>query len=227
MNSILLLHGALGSQKDFVQLKEILSTDYKVYSLNFSGHGGRTFPRKGFSMAAFVQDILAFMELYQLEQIDVFGYSMGGYVALELAKQEPQKLGKLFTLGTKFDWTPESAAKEAKMLNPDKIEAKIPKFAEALFKTHEPADWKEVMRCTVDMMTGLGNGLALSAADLNNIQHPISINVGSLDNMVSQEESELAAQQLPNGTFNVLEGFKHPINQVDMQQLATRLKAFF
>lgn len=227
MKPILLLHGALGSQKDFGQLKEILSTNYKVYSPNFAGHGGRTFPKKGFSMAVFVENVLDFMEMQELKQVDVFGYSMGGYVALELAKKHPDKLGKIFTLGTKFDWTPESAAQEAKMLNPDKIEAKIPKFAAALAKTHEPADWKKVMHLTVDMMQGLGNGLALSRGDLNSIQHPVSINVGSLDNMVTQEESKQAAQDLPNAEFSVLEGVKHPIQQVDMNMLALLLKDYF
>ena len=38
---VLLLHGALGSTTQLDSLKDSLSKNYKVYSLNFEGHGGR------------------------------------------------------------------------------------------------------------------------------------------------------------------------------------------
>ena len=47
------------------------------------------------------------------------GHSMGGYVALKLALKRPELVDRIITLGTKFNWTPEVAAKEVKMLNPD------------------------------------------------------------------------------------------------------------
>ena len=54
---------------------------------------------------------------------------MGGYVALQLANKHPKYVQKIITLGTKFAWDKETAAKEVKMLNPEKIEEKIPAFA--------------------------------------------------------------------------------------------------
>jgi hypothetical protein len=48
--------------------------------------------------------------------------------------------------------------------------------------------------------------------------------VGELDNMVSQEESQMAAKHLPNGQFVSLPNVKHPFEQVDLAQLATQIK---
>ena len=39
---IILLHGALGSENQFSQLKESLADKFEVHSMNFEGHGGKT-----------------------------------------------------------------------------------------------------------------------------------------------------------------------------------------
>ena len=43
---------------------------------------------------------------------------------------------KVFTLATKFEWTPDIAQKEIKMLDAAKIAEKIPAFAQLLEKRH-------------------------------------------------------------------------------------------
>ena len=40
MKTILLLHGAIGAKDQMIPLEKMLSTDFSVFSLNFSGHGG-------------------------------------------------------------------------------------------------------------------------------------------------------------------------------------------
>jgi esterase/lipase len=53
MNSILLLHGALGSAEQLVPLKTALEQSGRnVFSLNFSGHGGAPFMNE-FGIAQF------------------------------------------------------------------------------------------------------------------------------------------------------------------------------
>lgn len=222
MKQLLLLHGALGTQQQFSALKTILAPTYHVHDFNFSGHGGKSAPAD-FSIELFTQDTLNYIQEHSLGPVSVFGYSMGGYVALNLAKKFPQLVDRILTLGTKFDWTKETAAKEVKMLNPEKILEKVPAFAQSLSALHAPNDWKEMMRKTAAMMLDLGDGNGLHKSDLQEIQQTVLIALGSLDRMVGQEESEEAAQLLPNGTFRLMEGFKHPIEQVDKQQLATMI----
>ncbi|MBL4708020.1 MAG: alpha/beta hydrolase [Flavobacteriales bacterium] len=142
--SILLLHGALGSKKQFKLLKEKLSKQFNFYDFNFEGHGGRE-SNQAFSIQLFTQNTVEFLEENKLKSIAIFGYSMGAYVALNLAIQHPRLIQKIVTLGIKFDWSKETTAKEISQLNPEKIELKVPAFAQKLKDEHSPNDWKELV----------------------------------------------------------------------------------
>jgi len=223
MTQIILLHGAIGSSHQLDSLKENLTKKFEVHSLNFEGHGGR--PINGsYSIDRFVQNVIDFMATNQLQTAMFFGYSMGGYVALKLAAHHPEKVISIATLGTKFNWNPESAAAEVKMLNPLLIEAKIPKFAEQLKATHAPLDWKEVLKGTAEMMVNLGDGASLSDDEIRSTQVPVLIGIGDLDQMVSIDESKRVADLLPNASLKIYEGFPHPIDRVDISILANEIK---
>lgn len=223
---LLLLHGALGSADQFTGLKTLLENDFNIITFNFEGHGGRP-ANRDYSIALFTENVLQILEEHHLKKIDIFGYSMGGYVALDLALKCPGKVNRIMTLGTKFHWTPEAAAKETRMLNPEKMEEKIPTFTAALREMHQPLDWKEVVTNTAEMMTGLGNGNRLETDDLTYIKHPVLIGLGSEDTMVTLEESERTAAYLPNGRLMEIEGFQHPLEKVDKAVLAEHIRTFF
>ena len=225
MRSLLILHGALGSKEQFTALRDHLSPHYKIVDINLSGHGGNI-STDPFSISSFAKETSRFLDQQAIQAIDVFGYSMGGYVALKLAHDHPGRLDRIMTLGTKFDWTPENAAREVKMLDPEVIELKVPKFADSLSKRHHPQDWKEVVRQTANMMLALGNGEAMNEMDFRKITNQVLICVGSEDNMVTREESKNVAQWLPNGSFLEIPNFKHPIETVDAGVLAEEIKRF-
>lgn len=223
-NTLLLLHGALGSRTQLEPLKEILMAEFDVRTLNFTGHGGEIFGTSPFSIDLFTNDLLNYINAHNLAEIDIFGYSMGGYVALNLAKLYPKRVGRIFTLATKFAWSAETAAKEVKMLNPIAIENKVPAFAKALEERHTPQDWKVHLAKTAELMLNLGNGAALSAREFSTIQHPVVITVGSKDRMVGQKESETIANAIPNARFELLEGVPHPIEKVDLALISKKIK---
>jgi pimeloyl-ACP methyl ester carboxylesterase len=223
---ILLLHGALGSAAQFDVLRTHLPSDRPVFALNFPGHGGEPTDAP-FSMKGFSDFVLQFLEKENLAQADIFGYSMGGYVALYLASKNPGRVRRIFTLGTKLDWSPETAAGMSRMFNPEKIEAKVPQFAETLAKTHAPLDWKEVCRNTSAFLADLGDGKGIPPEAFGQIACPVTIGLGDSDNVVTQEESRAVAEILPNGRFEILAGCKHPIEQTDFVLLAERVKEFF
>ncbi|MGH1336396.1 MAG: alpha/beta fold hydrolase [Aureispira sp.] len=222
---LLLLHGALGSQEQLAPLADLLANTFTVHRLNFEGHGGRP-SSTPFSMNGFVANVLQFLEKQQLSKVSILGYSMGGYVALNLALQHPLLVDKIITLGTKFNWSIEAANKEVKMLNPSIIEQKVPQFAAKLQQVHAPNDWKELLNKTAQMMLGLANGNKLIPSDLEQIQQKVLIGIGSLDNMVSVEESRDVATFLAKGQLQELEGFYHPIEKNDLPQLATVIEGF-
>ena len=215
---LLLLHGALGSKNQFSEIKEQLKDYFEVYVLNFEGHGGSK-TQKEFSIELFTENVISFLESASFNKINIFGYSMGGYVAINTALKAPQKIKKIITLGTKFKWNIESAEREAKMLNPIKIEEKVPHFAEKLKQEHQPQDWKIIMEKTAKMMLNMGNGAKLADADFKKINQTVIIGIGSLDNMVSYEESEYVSKLLPNSKLIKLNDVKHSIEKIAIDKL--------
>ncbi|HEU5291326.1 MAG TPA: alpha/beta fold hydrolase [Cyclobacteriaceae bacterium] len=218
MNPLLILHGALGSASQLDPVKNAFENRV-VHTLNFSGHGGVAF-QTDFGIQQFADDAFQYLQRHQLKQVDIFGYSMGGYVALWLAKNYPDRVGKIVTLGTKFDWNEESATKEVKKLNPEKILEKIPAFARILEHRHAPNDWKELLNKTADMMLSLGKKPLLTKEILETINHQTIICLGDQDDMADRSYSEDVAGFLPNGQFRLLENTPHPIEKVDLKKLS-------
>lgn len=227
MSPILILHGALGSATQHDPVKSVLKIEgYEVHCLNFSGHGGEPF-QQNFGVEQFAEDTLTYLDTHQLNQVNVFGYSMGGYVALSLAQHHPNRVGKIITLGTKFDWSIESATKEIKKLNAEKILEKIPAFARILEHRHAPNDWKELLQRTSDMMLALGHGPLLTKEVLQTIHHQTLICLGDQDDMADRDYSEQIASFLPNGKFSLWENTLHPIEKVDLKKLNTVIADLF
>lgn len=217
---ILLLHGALGAETQLFPLKtELGKQGHQVFTLNFSGHGGVPFSKDGFGIEVFAEDINRFINQHALSGIHIFGYSMGGYVALWYALHYPQKISKITTLGTKFDWSPESAAHEVRKVNPERIEEKIPAFARILEKRHAPNDWEELLNKTATMMKGLGDQPLLHEDNLPNINCPVTIALGELDDMADKTYSEKVSAILPEGKFVFLPNTLHPIEKISIEML--------
>jgi esterase/lipase len=226
MEDLILLHGAIGSKEQLKLLEESLSDKFRVHNFNFSGHGGNQMSEK-FSIENFAKEVLEYMDLKQIGSANIFGYSMGGYVALYLAKNHLDKVKKVFTLGTKFLWTPEIADREIKMLNANKITEKLPAFAKALENRHQPNDWKIVLQETSDMMIELGNKNVLEQEDFKEIKQAVTIAIGDKDNMVTLEETIDVYRRLSKANLIVFPNTQHSIEKVDLKKLSDEIADFF
>ncbi|MFC5271819.1 alpha/beta fold hydrolase [Adhaeribacter terreus] len=227
MEKLLLLHGALGCHTNFNELKTALSEHYDVYCLDFYGHGSEAFSTEPFKIEGFSEQVFNWLEENNLDAVSIFGYSMGGYVALHLAAKHPEKVKRIFTLATKFDWNEASAEKETKLLDPDKIEAKVPMFANELSERHGEHLWKNVLRKTAEMMLALGQQKALSEEDLSQIEIPVLVSVGDRDPMVSLEETASVRKQLKNAALLVLPNTVHPLEKIPVARLVFECRQFF
>jgi len=227
MKNLLLLHGAIGSKSQFDSIKVELGNDFNVFTFNFPGHGGEVIPDGGFSIEMFAETVVDFLDSNSLDKVSIFGYSMGGYVGMYLAKKFPERVERLITLATKFQWNEETSDKEVQMLNPEKIEAKIPAFAAELKRRHQPVDWKEVLRATGNFLTVMGKNNPLKSDDYPEIDIPILILLGDRDKMVTLDETVNVYKLLPNAQFGVLPNTPHPIEQVNVKMLLMFFKGFF
>lgn len=226
MTKILLLHGAIGAKDQFGILQELLSAHMEVHTMNFTGHGGGKIPDEPFTIDMFARDIITYLDSNNIDEINIFGYSMGGYAALYAAFNNPGRISKIFTLATKFEWTPEIAEREVKMLDAQKMKVKVPKFAAELAKRHGEDKWVTLLQKTADMMTGLGNKNVLTIELLNQINNKVLVGIGDSDKMVSLEETIAAFRTLTNANLLVLPATPHPIEQVNKEILAKAIKRF-
>lgn len=226
MQQLLLLHGAIGAKEQFNALTSKIDNAFIVHTLNFSGHGGAAADGE-FSISRFADDVLDYLDRNNIGAIDIFGYSMGGYVALYLARNNPGRTGKIFTLATKLDWTPETAVREAKMLDAEKIGQKIPAFAKQLELRHAPADWKTVLEKTAAMMLKMGKSNPLRHEDYDAISNEVLIAVGDNDAMVGLEETIAAYRAIRGAALLVIPATAHPIEKIDTDRLSGELKRFF
>lgn len=226
LKNIVLLHGALGTKNDLLPLKNLLLPKYNVFSFNFSGHGDNT-QEHDFTIKQFTLNLQQFVEENNIESTFIFGYSMGGYVALNYALQFPQKVEKIFTLGTKLEWNEEFAAKQAKFLNAEKLLEKVPAFANYLASKHQPNNWKIIVEKTAGMMQLLGSNPLLNNNTLPKIETPTYIAIGDKDDMVTKEESEWAVSLLQNANFNTIIDTPHPIEKVNHSTIVAAVTEWF
>src|SRR6185436_6771769 len=82
--SILLLHGAIGSKNQLTPLLPFLNKEFDIHTLNFPGHGGDEISDEPFSISYFAGEVLKYFDQKNISSLYIFGYSMGGYVALYL-----------------------------------------------------------------------------------------------------------------------------------------------
>jgi len=95
MKNLVLLHGFCETKEMWGYFEEELSKKYNVYCLDLPGFGDFHFDITDLSIAEIAQVVHNEINKLQLDEYVLIGHSLGGYVALEIAKQFPQKIKKL------------------------------------------------------------------------------------------------------------------------------------
>jgi pimeloyl-ACP methyl ester carboxylesterase len=226
MATILFLHGALGSSTTFESLILKLQDPYSCHAIDFPLHGNNARPFE-FTVAEFAKYFIQFIEENYTQKISVFGYSMGGYVALYAASLRPELFDSVMTFETKFKWTEEIAAKEIAMLNTDKMEQKIPAFVTQLKQRHQQIDWKDLVNKTASLLHNLGTNKLLDQLRLNSIPVKVMVGQGDKSEMIKPEETIDVFRQLQDGSFYVLPNTKHAFDKVNEKLLLSHITQFF
>jgi pimeloyl-ACP methyl ester carboxylesterase len=207
-------------------LASLLESRFQLHVPDLPGHGAA--PLNGpFTTAAFSSSLIAWLEQQALGPLDVFGYSMGGYVALDAARQRPALFRSIATLGTKFAWSADVVRRELRLLDPAMIRTKVPTFADLLARRHRALGWEDVLRHTAALMTGLGEAPLLTADALASVPHRVRVMVGDRDSTVSVDESAAAAKALPQGQLEVLPLTPHPFEKAPFARIAWSATEFW
>lgn len=92
---IVLLHGGLGSGEMFAPILAAFAENHTVILPDLQGHGRTADIERPLDVRHMGADIVALIDHLGLERPDVVGYSLGGGVALQVAFQAPEKIGRL------------------------------------------------------------------------------------------------------------------------------------
>ncbi len=215
---IVLLHGALGSSHDLEPLAKALgSAGFKCHTLTFSGHGSTPFAAH-FGVPRFVSELHNLLGEKNLQRAPVFGYSMGGYVALYNAFVNNMHSGRIITLGTKLHWTAAGLEKEKTFLNPEAILQKSPAYAKALQQSHGQ-HWETLLAKTAAMMDEIVARQFLNPEVFEQIRNKTLLGRAENDKMVSLAETLGAMQALPHAQHYLIEG-SHPLGTIQAEELA-------
>ncbi|MEM7343873.1 MAG: alpha/beta hydrolase [Chloroflexota bacterium] len=223
---LLLLHGALGAVDQFDRLVPLLADDFEVHCLDFEGHGQTPIQHETFHSDHFVENVTIYLDQHNLETVDIFGYSLGGYVASILAQQQPERVRRIVALSTKFLWDAATAERECKQLDVEKIKDKVPRFAEMLAKRHTAEGWENVVNRSQDLLRANGEAGGLTPQFMATLSQPIRILVGDRDHTVSVEEGATIYRVLQQGELEILPKTPHPFERVPLERLVLSLKEF-
>jgi pimeloyl-ACP methyl ester carboxylesterase len=119
---IVLLHGAFMTiESNWGQLIPELSKTRRVIAIELQGHGHTPFSDRKLNYVTLASDVEGVMKRLRVDSADVAGYSMGGYVAYQLAIQSPKRVTKLVVISSTYKtsgWMPE-VTNAFKMMKPE------------------------------------------------------------------------------------------------------------
>src|SRR5437867_11209342 len=92
---LILLHGGLGSGEMFGPVLPALAERHQVIAVDLQGHGRTADIDRPLDVRLMADDIAALIDHLGLDQPDLVGYSLGGWVALHTAAKYPAKVGRL------------------------------------------------------------------------------------------------------------------------------------
>lgn len=200
---LLLLHGGLFDiDQQFGPLLPGLSQRRPVVALDFQGHGRTNDIDRPFGSAAFAADALGLLDHLGIERVDVFGFSIGGAVALELAIRHPDRVRRLVASSVSFRASGMRGMDNAEATGSMTVDLIAGTPMEQAYRAKSPHPDSEHLQGLLDRLGASYSGgfPDWSDDDIRGIAAPTLITVGDAD-MVSLEHA-VAFLRLRGGDVN-------------------------
>jgi pimeloyl-ACP methyl ester carboxylesterase len=216
---VVLVHGLGGRAEDWSNLMPMLVRDHhRVYALDLPGYGRSAWPRNAtYSIANESAAVEAFVNQMHLTRFDLGGWSMGGWIVMQVALDEPQRIRRLMifdSAGIRFnlDWDPslfepETAAKLTKLNNllTAKPAPHVPGFvARDIFRFVGLHGW--VVR---ENMKSMLTGADLLDGKLGAIKMPMLIVWGKQDHLIPYTVGEEIHREVPQSELAIFDNCGH------------------
>ena len=216
---LLLLHGAGGcTWLETRPLAHRLAPFFHVLALDFPGHGASdAFEGLDFSADLFAAGARAAMDHFGVERGNVFGFSMGGNMALRLAQQFPQRVRRLAIHGACIEWTPALADQMADRLDAGALQEQNGPAAEALNAAH--GDWRALFARTERFVRTLPSRTDQMRAMAEQVEAPTLVSTADRDDLFPLETTLALHRRLPAARLAVVPGRHHALRQTNLDAL--------
>ncbi|KQU89139.1 alpha/beta hydrolase [Variovorax sp. Root318D1] len=194
----------------------------KHHVIAFDNRGvGATSGSPSSSMEQMADDAITFIKAKGFEQVDLFGFSMGGMIAQEIVLKEPQLVRKMILAGT-GPAGGEGISTVARIANYDLLRGLFtgqdPKqflfftrtpggieagkaFLQRLKERSENRDKEITLSAYAAQLRALGAWGRKESADLSVVKQPVLVANGDDDRMVPTSNTRDLARRLPNSTL--------------------------
>jgi pimeloyl-ACP methyl ester carboxylesterase len=215
------LHGAFGG----ADVHPNLARDRQVIAVELQGHGHTADIDRPLTYEQMADDVAALLQHLKIEQADIFGYSMGGTVALAIAIRHPEVVRKVAINGSYYGkleeaFGPESFRQFQNLPAPADFP---PPVKDAYAKVApDPKHWPTL----VAKVKKLGLEFkGFSREDMKSIKAPVLITVGDRD-FVRLEHAVAMYRLIPNAQLAVFPGADHFLIDQGPEKLFPTIAAF-
>jgi pimeloyl-ACP methyl ester carboxylesterase len=220
---LVILHGVSGSAAEMAPLTNPLSAWFDARTPNLLGHGGRAVP-DGYTLEEMADDLVQWLDREAIGPAFFLGYSLGGYLALHLARHRPERVRAVAGIVVKHVFDEAGVAHITYLADPERL-ARLPRKDE-LIAVHGEENWIRVTNNTARLFQGFGREAPLSDEDLRGIDTPVLLLSGDRDPLVPEAQSRRLADLLPNSRLGLFPGAAHPLRQVPILDVTRAIKAF-
>lgn len=98
--TVMALHGVTDSWRSFEPLLPHLPADLHLLAPTQRGHGSSDKPAAGYAPVDFAADVVAFMDVMEIDRALLVGHSMGSIHAMRCAIEHPSRVAGLLLAGT-------------------------------------------------------------------------------------------------------------------------------
>lgn len=237
---LVLLHGFPFSSAIWREQITRLSDQYRVITPDLRGHGRSPITDDVYTMELLAADVIALLDTLAIDQAVVIGHSMGGYVALALARIAPERLLALGLVGSQAAADSEEARKKrfemvaavTKRGSVAVAEAQMPRLFAPI--EHEDDTIKEQVNALMlstkpAALINTLKGMAArpdSTAMMSGFALPMLIVAGDKDAIIPLENSETLATLPTNCTLATIENGGHMMMLEQPQATTLAIRQF-
>jgi 3-oxoadipate enol-lactonase len=220
----LVLSNSLGTTQDLWsrQLPE-LAERFRVLTYDHPGHGASELPEQPCTVDAVADSLLGLLDELGLDRVSVCGVSLGGMVAMALAVEAPERVGRLVLACTSaYLGPPQPWDERARVVRAEGMEAIADTVVGRWFTHelgHEDPETVARFRAMLAAMPPEGYARCCEAVGawgargrISAIRAPVLVVAGAEDPATPVEHAELIASGLPGARLHVLERAAHLAN---------------